>query len=79
LEKQDIVSSIYISIQKQASNTCIQLDYPSSLPALSTVLQATGNYANHGFCSSLDSKQKESTTGHAMLALNRKFKIACDG
>jgi hypothetical protein len=53
----------------------IGLDCPSfSLPTSNTVRQAAGNYADYGFCSSQNSNQKESTTGHAMPALKENSK-----
>jgi hypothetical protein len=46
----------------------IDVDSPSVEPN-STVRQATGNYADYGFCTSQNSSRRTSTTGHSMPAL----------
>jgi hypothetical protein len=53
---------------------CIQLNSTSSISS-STLQQATGNYADYGFCTSQNSNRKESTTGHAMPALKPTSKV----
>jgi hypothetical protein len=51
----------------------IKLDSPSVI-SNSTARQATGNYADYGFCSSQSSNRNESITGHAMPALKPNSK-----
>jgi hypothetical protein len=56
--------------------TRIGIDCPStSLPISNTVQQAAGNYADYGFCTSQNTNQKESITGHAMPALKDNSKM----
>jgi hypothetical protein len=47
----------------------IKLDCRSVTTTTSTLRQAAGNFADYGFCTSQNSNQKESITGHAMPAL----------
>ena len=56
------------SIDWEQIKNRIDLDSPSLVPN-STVRQATGNYADYGYCTSQNSNRNGSTTGHAMPAL----------
>jgi hypothetical protein len=57
-----------LAITWQKIKKRIKLDC-RSVTTTSTLRQAAGNFADHGFCTSQNSNRKESITGHAMPAL----------